>query len=80
MREGLIIMKNKTILFLESRTQTTQWDLIAKHLVSRGHTIHWIVCSPVILPKTGTIHIIPFPKKQELETTTKDYLLEFDNT
>ena len=80
MREGLIIMKNKTILFLESRTQTTQWDLIAKHLVSRGHTIHWIVCSPVILPKTGTIHIIPFPKKQELETTTKDYLLDVSHS
>lgn len=73
-------MNNKTILFIESRTQTAQWDLVAKHLASKGHIIHWIVCSPVILPKIGNIHIIPFPKAQDLESTTKDYLLEVSHS
>lgn len=69
-------MNKKTILFMESRTQTRQWDLVAKYLASKGHIIHWIVCSPVILPEVGNVHIIPFPKSIDLKATTKDYLLE----
>lgn len=67
---------NKTILFMESRTQTTQWDLVANHLMKNGYIIHWIVCSPVVLPKTGNVHIVPFPKKNDLRIVKKDYLAE----
>lgn len=70
----------KKILFIESRTQTTQWDLISKKLQNIGYDIFWIVCSPVILPSTGKVFIVPYPSEQDMEETTKDYLLEVANS
>lgn len=56
------------ILFIESRTQTEQWDKVAKLLESKNDiSIHWIVCSKVVKPVSGSVSFISFPSDSDLE-------------
>lgn len=56
------------VLFLENREKTALWERVARQLLERGHTVHWIVQNPAFAPKnSGVVHVLPFPRKNELD-------------
>jgi hypothetical protein len=49
------------LLFVENRYATRLAYEVATRLVGDGHEIHWIVQNPIFAPRTGSVHVIPFP-------------------
>lgn len=58
------------LLFLENRGKTTFWEQVACALEQQGHTVAWMVQSPVYLPSlfrdSARLHLLPFPSAAEL--------------
>lgn len=59
------------ILFVENRYKTDLWEIIARVYQDLGHEIHWIVQNAEFTPSIGKVHIIPYPKKSDLNKVKK---------
>jgi len=61
------------ILFIENRYKTRLWEIIAREFEKNGHEIHFLIQNHSFKPNNGHIHVIPYPKKDNVK---KEYTPE----
>ena len=52
------------ILFIENRYKTKQWEIIGSKLEKDSHRIYFLIQNHSFSPLFGSIHKIPYPRKQ----------------
>jgi hypothetical protein len=61
------------ILFVENRSRTSFWDIIARELAKKGHDIFWIVQNHSFFPKNGKCFLIPYYKNGRNKFQSDDF-------
>lgn len=54
------------IFFIENREKTRFWAAIASKLLAQGIPVDWLVQNPLFKPKSGNVHLLPFPESWHL--------------
>lgn len=62
------------VLFVENRYKTYFWDKLAEGLVAAGVDVHWIVQNHAFIPKNGKVHVIPYPRVEDLRPVSRESL------
>ncbi|MDD5249251.1 MAG: hypothetical protein PHY45_09705 [Rhodocyclaceae bacterium] len=55
------------VLFVENKQATLFWEKVAERLNLDGHQIAWIVQNHTFKPRVGSVYVIPYPSRSQLD-------------